>query len=665
MKSLRGKLILETCFICVICLAVASLISYSNTSGELKTKESENAKALATRSAEEIQLWMKEQEVFLDTVAATVEIEGRTEHEPLLTYLTQLLENHNTGNVLYDIYYVSADNRMTAASGYEPDPDIDFTQRSWYTGAVENDGINYESPYRDVDSGRMVITISRKVVIDGTVAGVLAEDIFIDTVVDMVDKCIVPENSYAMLLDQNTGLVVHPHEDYGYVNDEPVALANLVGSPYAKLAEALAERTGKSVFVPDYDGGGREIFTAAIPACDWVLAIAVDQAVLNANIVALIQGFVVAMIISFVICIAIVSITASRIVKPIKRLTGAVTARDITHEVAINSKDEVGRLSGGFNEMMVSLKGILEISAGAVENIKESSEILKEITDEVVDGADHVKNEMEHISDSVGTQSQSVSEGRTKLNLFQTQIDEFHEQFQDMREIVRGVNRKLADSAEITHDLEASTDKSMENMKRLQEGIEALEVKSNHITDIISTITQISSQTNLLALNASIEAARAGEAGRGFAVVADEIRCLAEQTKDATENIRQLIMEIQSQIDETVTEIENVAGLFAQNTQITGKVRGTFDDIAVSVEDMDQRNHELYSGLQEFVAAKEDITEAFGSIDASSESCLSYSDQAMRISMQQIQAVSQLRDFAQRLDGLAAGLSDRVKSFHA
>lgn len=665
MKSLRGKLILETCFICVICLTVASMISYSNTSGELRTKESANAKSLATKSAEEIQLWMKEQEIFLNTVAATVEIEGKTEHEPLLTYLTELLENHNSGNVLYDIYFVSADNKMTAASGYEPDPDIDFTQRSWYIGAVEEDGINYESPYRDVDSGRMVITISRKITVDGAVAGVLAEDIFIDTVVEMVDRCVVPENSYAMLLDQNTGLVVHPHEDYGYVNDEPVALANLPGNPYAQLADALAEKTGKSVSVLDYDAVEREIFTAAIPACNWVLAIAVDQEVLNANIVALVQGFVVAIVISFVICIAIASITASGIVKPIKRLTGAVAARDITHEVTINSKDEVGRLSSGFNDMMVSLKGILEISAGAVENIKESSEILKQITDEVVNGADHVKDEMEHISDSVGSQSQSVAEGRTKLNLFQTQIDDFHEQFKDMREIVGDVNKKLVDSAEITHNLEVSTDKSMENMKRLQEGIEALEVKSNHITDIISTITQISSQTNLLALNASIEAARAGEAGRGFAVVADEIRGLAEQTKDATENIRQLIMEIQSQIDETVAEIEDVAGLFAQNTQITGKVRGTFDDIAVSIEDMDQRNHGLYSGLQEFVAAKEDITEAFGNIDVSSESCLSYSDQAMQISMQQIQAVSQLKDFARRLDDLAAGLSDRVKSFHA
>lgn len=665
MKSLRGKLILETCFICVICLAVASFISYVNTSGELKTKESENAKSLATKSAEEIQLWMKEQEVFLNTVAATIEIEGKTEHESLLTYLTELLENHNAGNVLYDIYYVSADNRMTAASGYEPDPDIDFTQRSWYIGAAGSDRINYESPYRDVDSGRMVITISRKITVDGTVVGVLAEDIFIDTVVGMVDRCIVPENSYAMLLDQNLGLVVHPHEDYGYVNDEPVTLANLAGNPYAELVDALAAKTGKSVSVQDYDAVEREIFTAAIPACGWVLAIAVDQTVLNANIVALVQGFAVAMIISFVICIAIVSITASRIVKPIKRLTGAVAARDITHEVTINSKDEVGRLSGGFNDMMISLKGILEISAGAVENIKESSAVLKEITDEVVGGADRVKDEMEHISGSIGSQSQSVAEGRTKLNLFQTQIDEFHGQFQDMREIVRDVNKNLVDSAEITHDLEASADKSMENMKRLQEGIEALEVKSNHITDIISTITQISSKTNLLALNASIEAARAGEAGRGFAVVADEIRGLAEQTKAATENIRQLIMEIQSQIDMTVTEIGDVAGLFAQNTQITGKVRGTFDEIAASIEDMDQRNHKLYSGLQEFVAAKEDITEAFGSINVSSESCLTYSDQAMQISMQQIQAVSQLKEFAQRLDDLAAGLSGKVRSFHA
>lgn len=665
MKSLKGKLILETCLICVICLSIASLISYVNTSGELQNTERENAESLARNSAEEIELWLKEQAVFLDTVAATIEIDGRTEHEPLLTYLTELLENHNKDNVLYDIYYVSEENRMTAASGYVPEPGIDFTQRDWYLKAAGQDSVYYSSPYRDADSGRMVITIARKITIGASMAGVLAEDIFIDRIVFTVNQCTVPENSYAMLLDQNKGLVVHPNGNYDYVNDEPVAIGDLQDSPYEALESALTTGDTDDITVQDYDGVTRSIFTADIEACDWVLAIAVDQSVLNANTFTMIRDFLVAIVISFVLCILIVSVTASRIVMPIKRLTEAVAKRDFDNAVVTGSKGEVGRLSVGFGEMLGSLKGILEISSGAVKDIRESSNVLKKITDEVVSGADQVRDEMVHISDSVGTQHRDVSGGRTKLNEFQSQIDQFYEQFQELRSLVSDVNGKIADSSSVTMELENSSNQSIGNMKKLQAGIEELEDKSQHITDIISTITKISSRTNLLALNASIEAARAGEAGKGFAVVADEIRSLAEQTKEASENIRQLIIEIQTKINGTVLEIENVAKMLAQSAQITGRVRGTFDEIATTVGDMDSHNRVLYGGLQEFVAAKENITGAFEDIDSSSGYCLTYSEQAMQISMQQVQAISQLKDFAGRLDLLASELGDKVNSFQA
>ena len=180
MKSLKGKLILATCVICIICLGITVSFSYFNASGELKGKESENALLLAEKSASQIETWMGKQTSFLDAVAESIEVKGITEYEELCDYLTPLLESSDENDTLYDIYYTSMENKMAAASGYVQEPDIDFTQRRWFTGALDAEGIYYESPYKDVDSGRIVITISRKITVNGKIMGILAEDIFVD-----------------------------------------------------------------------------------------------------------------------------------------------------------------------------------------------------------------------------------------------------------------------------------------------------------------------------------------------------------------------------------------------------------------------------------------------------------------------------------------------------
>ena len=136
MKSLKSKLILITCMICVICLGITASVSYFNASGKLKEKESESALLLAEKSAGQIEAWMKEQAAFLNTIAASIEADGDTDHEELCVYLAYLLENCNENGVLYDIYYTSLENRMASGSGYVPEPGMDFTQRSWFAGEL-------------------------------------------------------------------------------------------------------------------------------------------------------------------------------------------------------------------------------------------------------------------------------------------------------------------------------------------------------------------------------------------------------------------------------------------------------------------------------------------------------------------------------------------------
>jgi methyl-accepting chemotaxis protein len=110
-----------------------------------------------------------------------------------------------------------------------------------------------------------------------------------------------------------------------------------------------------------------------------------------------------------------------------------------------------------------------------------------------------------------------------------------------------------------------------------------LETSSQQIASIVDMIREVSNRTNLLALNATIEAARAGDAGRGFAVVAQEVKSLANQTRQATDEIAGRIAEMQSASQDTVRSYGEIAGI----------VQGVQQNAAHLTQRMDQQNQLL------------------------------------------------------------------------
>ncbi len=186
-----------------------------------------------------------------------------------------------------------------------------------------------------------------------------------------------------------------------------------------------------------------------------------------------------------------------------------------------------------------------------------------------------------------------------------------------------------------------------------QEGadkIKALGEKSKMIGNIVDTINQISEQTNLLALNAAIEAARAGETGRGFAVVADEVRKLAEESSQATNQIRELISGIQKEIDEAVRSMSMNTKQVKEGSRDVEEAVKSFQILPVIVESVNKSAMEVSSIAEENASGSEEASSAIQQVSAS---------------MQQVTSSAQeLTNVAGKLKNIAEDLSKNENVGH-
>ena len=201
---------------------------------------------------------------------------------------------------------------------------------------------------------------------------------------------------------------------------------------------------------------------------------------------------------------------------------------------------------------------------------------------------------------------------------------------------------------------------SIEVQQGMDETSEAVGNLVNHISDvtgITESILSISSQTNLLALNASIEAARAGEAGKGFAVVADEIRKLAEETRQATEQISEImqtLVDLAGTSQKTLSTCEE--GIALQTTQIDD-VNKKFSETYENVGNL----KDMVDGIQQ--AIEEVSTNTAGIVDAVS-SVTDNTDKVSGLSEKGSEGAQSIYDTVQKFSATIDQLNDKVAQLH-
>ncbi|MFV9505092.1 MAG: methyl-accepting chemotaxis protein [Oscillochloridaceae bacterium umkhey_bin13] len=165
-------------------------------------------------------------------------------------------------------------------------------------------------------------------------------------------------------------------------------------------------------------------------------------------------------------------------------------------------------------------------------------------------------------------------------------------------------------------------------VEMIAQNILGLAEQTQAIGAITATVSEISDQSNLLALNAAIEAARAGEQGKSFAVVAQHVRELAERSKAATVQVREILSEIQKATNAAVLVTEEGTKGVESGAKLAGQAGQAIHRIATEVEGGAQANVQMAAAAQQQTAGMEQIGQAMGSIQQATTQTLASTRQA-------------------------------------
>lgn len=269
--------------ITALCMVVMAQASFSISSKAINELAVFNYKLLTDTKAYISMQWFLDKRLCLENQSFAIASSEMNRSE-LQEYLASLLVAKDDPYV-YDIYFTSTENVMASGTGYDnlaEDPDIDYRQRQWYLKSSVTDDVIYSTAYRDLDTDNIVITMSRRVMRNGKMIGVLAIDVFVDSLVGLFTEDSTLANSYVFIVDSDMGVIIHPDEDYFGYTAKPYRLDGVGLADYPKIVEALHSKTQGTV-INDYDKVRRAIYFQEIEGSGWYVINAIDSSLITAR----------------------------------------------------------------------------------------------------------------------------------------------------------------------------------------------------------------------------------------------------------------------------------------------------------------------------------------------------------------------------------------------
>lgn len=595
-------------------ITITSLVAICIIVTLLTVSSKDNCVETANLYSVEVEKAMTEKIAFIEAIAAGVNSKTLTSEE-YYTYVDEMVSKYPDVSAVYVCVPESSstypDGIMTYMSGgWIPPAGFTVSERAWYKGAVQNNGLYISEPYVDEQSGDICITLSCKVN-SATGNGTVGMDMYMSDLVSLAEKSYKGGN-YISLVTGDGVILTHPDEKYALTKKNTTNVSDTVFASVVKYPGKV-----KTIV----DGGLKDSIAISSDLLGW--SVVYVYGIGNTILMMLLFVFVVGVITAVSVKLTTkellgklnpmfaplqdvssnirnisdgnlgFSFTEDKQSKELQQVTTALNHTiesfrgciyDITDVVnAIAEKNlscEInGEYRGDYKQIKDALSNILQVLNNCFAEIRTQAGTVQEYSSNLAQTS-------EAVAESATMQSQSIATANKEMETLAQSIQEIVTLAGTVEKNVEETNEKLTVGGEEMKDLVA-----------------AMNEIAGCFTEIISFVDEIngiSRQTGMLALNASIEAARAGDAGRGFAVVASEIQDLSTKSSEASNSINQII-------EKSKIAVENGKGL-VDRTQ-----KSIADGIEYSV--MNAENvHQITGAVNTQKSSVEEISSSFAEI---------------------------------------------------
>ncbi|PTS93769.1 methyl-accepting chemotaxis protein [Pseudomonas sp. HMWF006] len=329
--------------------------------------------------------------------------------------------------------------------------------------------------------------------------------------------------------------------------------------------------------------------------------------------------------------IAAVIITR-QITRPLQETLAVVeriASGDLTQNVTVTRRDELGVLQQGIARMGVTLRDLISGIRDGVTQIASAAEELSAVTEQTSAGVNSQKVETDQVA--------------TAMHEMTATVQEVARNAEEASQAAAAADGEAREGDKVVNEAIAQIERLASEVVRSTEAMSVLQQESDKIGSVMDVIKAVAEQTNLLALNAAIEAARAGEAGRGFAVVADEVRGLAQRTQKSTEEIEGLVAGLQNGTQQVAAVMNNSRALTDSSVALTRKAGDSLENITRTVSNIQSMNQQIAAAAEQQSAVAEEISRSIINVRDVSEQTAAASDETAASSVELARLGGQLQ----------------------